>query len=656
MLTISFFGCIIYSEFKYLSIKKLFIFLYKNEVKIMVNPIYAAGNGKVIAYLKGADIFQLMLPCYTAPTLFELINKNDYITDRIYGDIYIHKNEKAELKDITVSNMPVFMRNICGKADFSIKIHDYVDVYDISNRYGMTTLLLKIKQGTPVYNTYPLPEFIYCALVLRGDFIIEKNNKIYNISINGKGLMTAAGGFTYSSLIENLEYALELDFTEAERTRHKDWENFFNKSYSNIKKSIDINNLPDSIPNRELLLETIESTMVSVRVQQDSSGGEIAGYPYHLGYVRDNYGVMRGMLAMGMINEAVALFKYFNNEYLHTGFVANAQGLGFFGTKHVHENDDSEITGYLTLMLTDILPYLNEEDSVNLIKETYSMVIWAIKAQCEKLIDNMLPFNGDETYIAGGILPRDVMNHGSSEATLLFIEGALRAFEAFKKYDISYEFDIIDKNKITEIINKCKASYRNNFMRGNILITNNPIREMPRWDEMPRFRHGVCQGGCGHFGWSERIYDTRYICPNCQTNDEFIKNRTEPNTSIYILKPVMLMPYFINSEIIVPEDLKESVIEMAKDFDSTGTLPSRPEGSICLGYDYGLALRAMSGIDEISEIAWKLYSLALKVAGDTHVWSEYFNNNEKAGTFYRPWESAINIEGILIFIKWFINK
>lgn len=38
----------------------------------------------------------------------------------------------------------------------------------------------------------------------------------------------------------------------------------------------------------------------------------------------------------------------------------------------------------------------------------------------------MTSFSGDETYIAGGTLPRVLMYDGSAESTLLFIEGGER--------------------------------------------------------------------------------------------------------------------------------------------------------------------------------------------------------------------------------------
>ena len=44
------------------------------------------------------------------------------------------------------------------------------------------------------------------------------------------------------------------------------------------------------------------------------------------------------------------------------------------------------------------------------------MLEWALDALKMNLDDGMLPFKGDETNIAGGILPRKVMYNGSGMA------------------------------------------------------------------------------------------------------------------------------------------------------------------------------------------------------------------------------------------------
>ncbi len=600
-----------------------------------MNDMHAFGNGHLIGYCKGPNIHQFLCPCYSAPSMCSIETANDqtFVTKRLpASDIYRHISPSTEIYDVCVPEKPIFMRHVKGIAGFTVNLPAYTKIHDMSSRFGSITLQITIEQGTPVYNTYPLPVFLYNALIFRGasDYSIYDN--VIKVSIT-EGMIMTVGGMTYPELIINLEYALSLSFQKTIIDRKTDWENFF-------KRTTDFNTLLGPVPMRNELLEAVEAVKIADRVQQDKSGGEIAGYPYHLGYVRDNYGVMRGMLSLGMIEEAIRILLYFNNEFKHSGCVANAQGLGFFGTKHIHENDDSEITGYLTLMITDILGYIPENDHKSLIIETLPMLEWALSEQCKHIIEGMLPFNGDETYIAGGILPRNVINHGSAEATLLFVEGAKRLFHEIDRNNICFEGD---RSFYENTVKICESLYRENFIIDNFLITNNPKREINNISDISRFRHGVCEGYCGYFGWNERL-DFLYLCPQCQIKE--IQN-DKPNHRIYKLKSVLLMPSFINSSLIDLSDIKKGINEAVQIFDKEGTLPSSPDINRCLGYDYGLLLRAMTDIGGYDETAEKLYKLTLTVSIPTFVWSEYYNNNITSGTLYRPWESSINISALI---------
>ncbi|MHB1152921.1 MAG: hypothetical protein ACYCWE_13185 [Eubacteriales bacterium] len=607
-----------------------------------MNQIHAFGNGQIIGYCRGSNINELLCPYYSAPSIcrIETDDNESFSTIRQpESDIYRHISSSATICDVLVPDRPILMRRIDGLASFSIKLPEYTKVCDISARFGSITLQVTIKQGTPVYNTYPAPDFIFCGLILRGvsDYKINQNEIKVNIT---DGFLITAGGRTYPDFINNIKYAAELSFTEVKTARETDWNNFFKRTY-------DFNSSIGPVPMRDELLEVIEAVKIADRVQQDMSGGEIAGYPYHLGYVRDNYGVMRGMLSLGMTEEAERILLYFNNEFKHTGCVANAQGLGFFGTKHIHENDCSEITGYITLMITDILRYLPEYKHTALVTEALPMLEWALSEQCLNVTDGMLPFNGDETYIAGGILPRSVLNHGSAEATMLFIEGAKRLFNVMDCLNLCFKGD---RSFYEQTVSECERLYRSNFIIDKTLITNNPNRESKNPITMPHFRHGVCEGYCGYFGWNERL-NNLYLCPQCQINELISNKSSNPNHNIYKLKSVLLMPPFINSSLICLSDIKDGIDEAVYNFDKNGTLPSRPDGNRCLGYDYGLLLGAMTDIGGYDDIAKKLYLLTLSVSGRTHVWSEYYEDNKPSGTLYRPWESSINIYALINYAK-----
>ena len=128
------------------------------------------------------------------------------------------------------------------------------------------------------------------------------------------------------------------------------------------------------------------------------------------------------------------------------GVIKNAQGLGI-DIFHVHENDEVEITGYFILQAFNYLDHSKDEAYL---KEIFPMLEWAWNFQVKNLVKSMLPFNGDETYVAGAVLPRYALNDGSAEATLLFITSGNRLIQwvekngLWEKEKLKEKFHILD--------------------------------------------------------------------------------------------------------------------------------------------------------------------------------------------------------------------
>ena len=100
----------------------------------------------------------------------------------------------------------------------------------------------------------------------------------------------------------------------------------------------------------------------------------------------------------------------------------------------------------------------------------------------------------------------------------------------------------------------------------------------------------------------------------------------------------------------VQERLK-LVDEIITRYNQTHTLPSRPDGNISVGYDYGFLLYnlALLGNPAAGEIYRKMFS----VLDGVGVWVEYYENNKPMGTRYRPWESGINLEAAILYAEKF---
>lgn len=48
-----------------------------------------------------------------------------------------------------------------------------------------------------------------------------------------------------------------------------------------------------------------------IKSQQGREGGVLAGIVYHMGYVRDQYGVSRALLALGHSEEARGILEFY---------------------------------------------------------------------------------------------------------------------------------------------------------------------------------------------------------------------------------------------------------------------------------------------------------------------------------------------------------
>jgi hypothetical protein len=345
---------------------------------------------------------------------------------------------------------------------------------------------------------------------------------------------------------------------------------------------------------------------------------------------------------MGCINGARKILKFYWNIYKKFGLIKNAQGIGVDNLFHYAENDEVEITGYLMIQAFD---YLKVSNDVEFIIEISSMLIWAFNCQKKHLRQGMLPFNGDETYIAGGLLPRSVLEDASSESTMLFIFGGNRLIHFLQENNIMNEKVLTEMKQVIETAN---ALYSENFVYNNKYITNNPKYKIGA--EAKKYRYGVCLGYCGWFGWTELSSTGAYLCPYCNHKGINIKVEDE----IFAIKSANLMPYYIGSDLIDKNILNENINNIVEDYITTGQVASRPGLDVCVGYDYGLILYNLVEIKDYEHVDL-FFNLALNAIDECGAWSEFYQNGEPRGTRFRPWESAINIEGILHYSNIFKN-
>jgi hypothetical protein len=610
-------------------------------------------------YEQGPNLVQVFGPPYsgTAFFKFQVAEEREIEThsERQFGTaIWIHQiinrgKPDGKITDFVDSEIPCLVRHfqLTESLHFRLTLEEPVRV--VENKMDLPgcdgALLMEIPAGRYFYHVYPFPTVVYHQIFWQGSVQISPlaDQSGWEITCDpGECTLFFCGGPDYPQVKTFSEKVLGTPYeTLLERTRNY-W-----LAYTRSQRDFN-STLPKTLPLRERLLQTIDDVAVLIKAQQSVEGGILAGYAYHMAYVRDQYGTTRGLITLGHIQEARAVLSFYWDLWQRYGVIHNGQAAGLMGIFHIHENDETELTGFLILQAFDLLAVSGD---ITFFEHIFPMLEWAWHSQVKNLVNGMLPFNGDETYIAGGMLPRSTINDGSAEATLLFITGGEKFLEWIAVHS-RWPAEIIADN--FRILERVKAAYRSNFFPHGRLITNNPERAKAAL--LPRFRHGVCEK-CHEKNrwfivWTERSPSGRYLCPECMAEGSYPS--AQPVT--YTLQSVSLAPFYQGSNLFEGWELAPAVNELAQHFHTTGRLPTRlddekTDGSAySVGYDYGYLLNALAILSHPQAI--DLYRQIMALLDPTGAWVEYYLDNQPKGTRCRPWESAINLEAIL---KWAIR-
>jgi len=618
--------------------------------------IHSLGNGKMCVYERGPEVMTVYSSPYSTPSFYRLqLSADAPIQARSVREqgaaiwrhrLFLDGKQVGELTDFVDAEIPCFVRYIQAeqKVTFRLRLERYVRVIDNSGRWqpqGISAgLLLVVSPGTLIYQTYVYPRILYNQVLCQGAVSLQKTTDphVYEgVCEKGSSQIWLIGGPEYPEVISNSERALLLTHEGMISRTKTYWQEFTARRTDFSAK------LPDNLPRREKLLQTIDDVAVLIKTQQSKEGAVLAGYPYPLGYVRDQYGVSRGLLSLGCFAEARKILEFYWQVWKKFGRIHNAQAIGLDGVFHIHENDEVESPGYLIFQAFDLLAATGDSA---FIREIFPMLEWAFYAQKKHLVQGMLPFNGDETYVAGGLLPRSALNDGSAESTMLFLESGERLLKWIEANRVWAPEKIAENNRaLTETREKFAA----NFFRNGVFSTNNPKRAGSI--EPPKFRHGVCERAGANclmkafqgVIWTERSSSGRYLCAACAVDSSLpaISART------YELASVALMPFYLQSRIVDWRELQPTVKEILAHYQvADSKRPQSDSGKTrIVGYEFGLLQNALTELG-LSEAAMG-YERTLSMVDQVGSWSEYYLNGVPNGTRCRPWESAINLEELI---------
>ena len=363
------------------------------------------------------------------------------------------------------------------------------------------------------------------------------------------------------------------------------------------------------------------------------NGASLSAIPWNMCYVRDSFGMCRGYLSMNMFKETKDILAFFNKGFMEKQTIATAISLGNDKTLHIHENDFSENTGYIIILAFLYLKYTNDVEFFNSLLPLLKMAYNGAK---KLLVDGMMPFSGDETYVAGNLIPRVCVDEGSAEATLLFIEST--------KMLIPY-LDESEKEEAKQLVNEATSKYKENFVVNNKIMANNPKRLINA--TLKETRKGVCPY-CYSYGKTFLNKYKLYACSNCINKDEDIRNHKQ-----FYLTSVSLMPLYIDSLMFSKDELIKMYEEFAINLIDIYYNDKKTLTKIS-GYEYGLLLYGLVKLN--SKYMHDIYKICIKARDSEHAWSEYYIDGNCCGMRWRNWETGVNMLAIEAYIEYMKNE
>ncbi|HEX3080214.1 MAG TPA: hypothetical protein VHQ04_07110, partial [Puia sp.] len=294
----------------------------QNDIRNIDN-IFCIGNGNMAAYGAGADIIQVFGPPYSAPSLLDLKLTDSTIqvvsTREMGTAIWTHELKRGnvlvgKIVDLMDTLSPIFIRRFEMNEPVIFNVHANGRTKLLNNtssylNFKVTgAMLTESPRGTPFYNDYPMPFKQFMQVITKGNAMMD------TVPVNGNFRLHVSAGNSFAYIVGGPLYPDCISFTHAVLSAsYESVESrvrIFWKRFTERRKDFEKSFSP-GVPDRKKLLWAIDAVAVNCKTQQSIAGGVLAGHNYHLGYVRDQYGVSRGLLKMGYYTEARGILDFF---------------------------------------------------------------------------------------------------------------------------------------------------------------------------------------------------------------------------------------------------------------------------------------------------------------------------------------------------------
>ena len=307
------------------------------------SEVHAIGNGNIIMYGKGPDMMQVFGPPYSSPNVFALSWEGDVWrqTAREPGAAVLrHTLACGEAVDFAAEGYACLVRRVVCDAPLVMSLAPHpslargVDSMWLTEQDGTVRVSVKFFSGNDVYNRYPLPFEQHFVMTVTGADCVVKEGNTLRIGMCGQCELRVIGGPSYPEVCDAADALEQVPYDTLLCDTRAAWA----RKLSPLSRL----NIPESLPRREEVLCAAEDTAVCILTQQGEEGGVLAGTNYHMCYVRDQFGVCRGMLRLGLYEAAAAMLRFYGRVFARSGKVLNAQACGIDGMFHFAENDAAE--------------------------------------------------------------------------------------------------------------------------------------------------------------------------------------------------------------------------------------------------------------------------------------------------------------------------
>ena len=589
---------------------------------------HSMGNGNFLVYEEGPNIVNVLSP-YTSPTFFHLDVPEDgipYYTERQqYTDFFTHRHGNTVMWDFVPCDYVCVIREIETQEPFTLHLTfmDNTDsrLIDLFSTKGYYTISYYVKEGSKIlFNSSHTPFVGYILVSMENAELSRINDREWTIACKaGDTTLLMAGNNNYSATMEAVSAFLDKGAESLKNERLQFW-----LMYRNRRQ---YKNEPDYV----------DDALICIKTQQSVAGSlpSCNGLPY--GYSRDNYGASRAYLALGYYDDARKVLDNRFNKWRLFGNLHNAEGMGCIEPRHFSENEEVEQTSYTLLSARD---YYEKTDDATYINMIFPMLLWCANAQLAYIHKDMLPHNGDETFIAGGLLRRSSINHGAAQSTLMFIEGVKWLLSFAKKNGRHRECYGLES-----VVERVKKRYRDNFILNGSYVANNPERLEGNLHCLPT-NMGVCAQGDylaktlqahNEFFVGYLLHDGKghYVKDNTMADGGY----TGPEEPPKIIGETLMTPCYFRSSLFTPTEMLAFAREYMK-MDKHDRITAGFEPALLL---YSLCVCGGENTEIATAREW-----VMEYRNCIGSWDEYYINNESKTVCHRPWETGYSLEALLL--------